>query len=298
MRSVSQPMQIALHLGLHNTDKDRLLKCILKNGDALQAQNIAAPGPSRYRRVLRETIQGLDGQLPNPGARDVMLDAICDTDRPDRLVMAFENFICVQNRVFENAAVYGPAEEKLIGLRNLFPLDEIELFVGLRDPATYIPALFNTVDETDFATFLHGVDPMTLRWSTLLHRIRAVLPDAALTVWCNEDTPLIWSQLIREISGLQDEAKLSGGFDLLAEIMSGEGMKRLRSYLGSHPPQTEVQKRRIIAAFLDKFALDDAIEEELDVPGWTDDYVEQLTQNYDDDVYEISRIPGVTFLSP
>jgi len=291
-------MQIAFHIGLHQTDNDRLLKCALKNSEALQTQNISVPGPSRYRRILRETIQGLDGQQPQPGSRDVVLDAICDQDKPDRLVMAFDNFICVPNRVFETYQVYSQAETKLSGLRSLFPLDELEIFIGLRNPATFVPSLFQDCDERDFGQFLNGVDPASLRWSDLIHRVRATLPDAAVNVWCNEDTPLIWAQLIREFSGLDENAKLAGGFDILSEIMSREGMQRLRGYLATNPPANEVQKRRIIAAFLDKFALDDEIEEELDLPGWTEEYVDALSLVYDDDVYEISRIPGVNFISP
>ena len=59
-----------------------------------------------------------------------------------------------------------------------------------------------------------------------------------------------------------------------------------------------MQKRRVIAAFLDKFAREDMIVEELDLPGWTDAMVNELTEIYDDDVFEISRIPGVNFIAP
>ena len=59
-----------------------------------------------------------------------------------------------------------------------------------------------------------------------------------------------------------------------------------------------MQKRRVIAAFLDKFALDEEIEEELDMPGWTEELVAELTEVYDEDVLAIQRIPGVTVLTP
>ena len=54
----------------------------------------------------------------------------------------------------------------------------------------------------------------------------------------------------------------------------------------------------MIAAFLDKFALDEEIEEELDMPGWTEELVAELTEVYDEDVLAIQRIPGVTVLTP
>ena len=75
-------------------------------------------------------------------------------------------------------------------------------------------------------------------------------------------------------------------------------MSRFDSYLEKHPGMTEMQKRRVISAFLDKFANEDAIEEELDLPGWTDETVDELSDLYDDDLYNIGRIPGITLLSP
>jgi hypothetical protein len=75
-------------------------------------------------------------------------------------------------------------------------------------------------------------------------------------------------------------------------------MTRLLSYLKTRPPQTEIQKRRIIAAFLDKYAIEEAIEDEVDLPGWTDAVLQQLTEMYEEDVYEIARMPGVNFISP
>ncbi len=103
---------------------------------------------------------------------------------------------------------------------------------------------------------------------------------------------------MREMAGLDPATEVAGSTDLLHTIMSDEGMIRLEAFLVEHPGVTEIQKRRIYAAFLDKFAIEDAIEEELDLPGWTEQMVDQMTQSYDEDVYLIERIPGVTVLTP
>ena len=75
-------------------------------------------------------------------------------------------------------------------------------------------------------------------------------------------------------------------------------MKRFRAFLKENPTINEMQKRRVMSAFLDKYALDEAIEEELDLPGWDAAYVDMLSELYEDDLYEISRIPGVTVIAP
>ena len=80
--------------------------------------------------------------------------------------------------------------------------------------------------------------------------------------------------------------------------MSREGMQRFRAYIDSHPNMSEIQKRKVIAAFLDKFALEEEIEEELDMAGWTEELVEELTALYDEDMDLVAQLPGITFLSP
>ncbi len=38
--------------------------------------------------------------------------------------------------------------------------------------------------------------------------------------------------------------------------------------------------------------------EEFDLPGWNEEVMDHLTELYDEDVYEIARMPGVHFISP
>jgi len=291
-------LQIVYHIGANCTEGDRLLKSLLKNADSFAAQGIKVPGPSKYRRLLRETIQNLDGRAPEPDTRDILLDAILDDESAERLVLSHADFICVPNRIFEGGSFYGLAEFKLASLARLFPEDELELFLALRNPAAFIPAAYAESNAPSPEAFLKGVDPASVRWSDLVGRIRAALPGVPLTVWCNEDTPLLWAQLIREISGVDPLTRILGGFDLLNAIMSPEGMSRFLAYLKSHPPQTEVQKRRVIAAFLDKFAIADEVEEVVDLPGWTEETIAALTRSYEEDVWHIERMPGVTLITP
>ncbi len=75
-------------------------------------------------------------------------------------------------------------------------------------------------------------------------------------------------------------------------------MQRFAAYLKSHPDMTEIQKRRVISAFLDKFALEEEIEDELDLAGWTKDLMDDMTDVYDEDMLELQRIPGVTLIAP
>lgn len=291
-------MQIVYHIGANCTDQDRLLKSVLKNVETFANQGTKVPGPGKYRRLIRETIQTLEGQAPAADTREILLDAILDDEQCDRLVMSHAQFICVHRRVFESGIFYALAEEKLLGLAKLFPDDEIEIFLGLRDPATFIPAVFGDSPVDNYEKFMNGLDPTDVRWSDLIARIRAILPQAKITTWCNEDTPLIWAQLIRKLGGVDPLTRITGGFDLLNAIISAEGMKKFISYLKANPPQTETKKRDMIHAFLEKYALLDEVEDVIDMPGWTAEYVSHLTALYDEDVYRIEQMEGVNFIAP
>ncbi|MGA1180367.1 MAG: hypothetical protein ACO3U1_07160 [Marivivens sp.] len=291
-------MQIVYHIGANCTDDDRLLKSLLKNVDAFAAEGIKVPGPGKYRRIIRETIQNLNGAQPSPDTRDILLDTILYDEAVNRLIMSHSAFICIPNHIFADGVFYGRADAKIAGLVSLFPDDEIEMFLGIRNPATFVPAVFKQAKHSNFAQFLSGIPLDQIRWSDVVERIQEAAPKASWTVWCNEDTPLIWSQLIREISGVDPLAKITGGFDLLASIMAPEGMKRFFDYLKSHPPATEIQKRRIIAAFLERYVIEAEVIEEFDLPGWTAEVVNHLTEAYEEDIYRISRMPGVNFIAP
>ena len=293
-------MRISLHAGAHCTDEDRLLKALLRNADLLRQSGIAVPGPGKYRTLLSDTLNQLGEAAPSADSRDVMLDAIL-TDDPDtvaRLVLSHENLFCVPKLSLAGGLLYRKAEERLIGMHRLFRGDRIELFIGLRNPATLLPAVFGNSPQDSFGDFLGGADPRAIRWSQLIARLHAVLPGLPITVWCNEDTPLIWGEVIRAVGGLPSGTKIQGAFDLLSEIMEPEGMRRFRAYLAEHPTITELQKRKVMMAFLDKYAMDEEIEEVLDLPGWDDAYVEDLTASYEADVDLIARMPNVTLIAP
>lgn len=291
-------MQVVLHIGAHSTDEDRLLKCLLKNKSLLSDRGIMVPGPSRYRKLLRETLLALASAEAAPDTREILLDSIIEEDAGDRLILSNESFVCLPHRVFDGGVFYRLMGRRLATFAGLFPKDRIEVHMAIRNPATFVPAVFGRVRNQNFDEFMQTANPMDIRWSELIERMAEAVPQASFTIWCNEDTPLIWGEVVRELAGLEPTVPITGGFDLLSDIMTKEGMDRFRAYLKSHPPSTEVQKRRIIAAFLDKFAIEDAIEEELDLPGWTEDLVDRMTELYEEDLYAIERIPGVHFITP
>lgn len=291
-------MQVVYHIGAHCTDEDRLLKSLLKNRGALQQHGIDVPGPSKYRKLIRQTLKSLNGVLPAVGAEAALLKSITGTENIKRLVLSAEDFLTFASGTFINQNLYGNAISRIPALASLFPSAEIEFHLAMRNPASFIPAVFARTSDIGFDQFMRGTSPYDVHWSSLVHSIRASAPDAKLTVWCNEDTPMLWPRLMHSMAGGRLTTPYLGEADLLAEIMTADGVQRYTTYMQSHPPQNDAQHSRIITAFLDKFAVEDALEEHLDAPGWTQDLVDDLTLGYEEDLDLISGIAGVNFITP
>ncbi len=291
-------MQVIIHTGAHNTDEDRLLKCLLRNKDSLAKRGVSVPGPGKYRNLLKEAFQAMQNAEPAVDAREILIDAIIDEEMADRLILSNPHFFGPKRSAVLDGVLYPEAVRGLSQLQKLFHIDQIEVFMAIRNPATFLPAVLGKSPETKMRAAMGDRDPRELRWSDTLAIIREQFGNVPITVWCNEDTPLIWAQIIRELAGLAHGEPIIGEFDLLTNIMSKEGMKRLRAYLDDHKGLTENHQRRVITAFLDKYAIQDAVEEELDLPGWTSELVDEMTDIYDDDLLRIQRIPGVQLITP
>jgi hypothetical protein len=293
-------MQVVLHTGLHATDSDRLFKTLLRNREGFKTAGIAVPGPGKYRNLISEMLNALGDARPAPGSRDILLDSILDdaADHVDRMILSHENLFSVPKIAFQGGVVYRKAEQRLRVLHEVFAGDSVEIFIGLRNPATFLPALLAGTPLESLPQLLHGLDPMQIRWSQLIRRITDAVPGVPITVWCDEDSPLIWGELIRELAGLEVTYPVIGAYSRMADITSEEGMTRFRDYLAERPGLNERQIRRVMVAFLDKYADPAKVEHEFDIPGWDADLVQDLTEQYEEDLFLLERMPGVTLIAP
>lgn len=291
-------MQVAFHLGAHSTDEDRLVKTLLRNNDVLTAADIAVPSPMRYRMVLRDALVALKGHPADHATQETVLDAVTEQDNLRRIVFSHEFFLGIPQRVISEDGFYGHAAAKLQPLTNLFPEAETEFHMALVNPAVLIPALIGRIEGASAESVLSGHDPRALRWAPVVRAMVRAAAGRRFVIWCHEDTPLIWPEVLRNLAGLPADQLLAGDFTILAMIMSPEGLERLKTYLASHPPQSVARRRRIVTAFLDKFALPERLETEIALPGWTEALVDDITAAYDADVAEIAAMPGVAFITP
>jgi len=256
------------------------------------------PNIGRYRPVIRETLQALKGASPSSEMQQTLIDAMVDNDHAKRIVLSHDSFLGVPGRAVENNLFYTTVAYRAPRLRALFADCDVQLYFAIRDPASFIPEVYHRAQESNFNAYMEGSDAQSLRWSDMIARLRQAVPECPVTIWCNEDTPLIWNQVLQAISGHDHGVVLEGRDDFINGLMAPAGAGRLASYLAAPPPQNEAQRRRVIEAFLDKFVTTDVLEQEIDLPGWTEPYVAQLSASYEADLAVIRQMPDVTFIEP
>jgi hypothetical protein len=288
-------MRIVYHLGAHCTDEDRLVRCLLKNRALLAEEGIIVPAPTRYRKLMRDTVATLRGGTPSEESQALLLDQIMEEDWGERLILSWDNFLCFPAWAVTDRLYLG-AGERMQAFAQIFPGIEVEHHLAIRNPATFLPALRQKVAAKGTAGGLPPVNPMELSWAEVARDILRNNPGVPLTVWCDEETPLIWPEVLQAVSGHAPDTVLADTDEVLGLIMNEIGLARMRTYCSEHPPQSTSQRRRVVTAFLEKFARPDQVEVEVDMPGWTEDFVAALTARYLDDVNQIRNLRGVTFI--
>lgn len=288
-------MRIVYHLGAHCTDEERLVRCLLKNRATLAEQGILVPSPTRYRKLLRNTAVQLKGAAATIETQALVLEQIMDEDAADRLILSWDSFLSFPQWALRGT-IYAFAGERIRAFTQIFPGIEAEFHLAIRNPATFLPALYDKQKGKSHAEFLDGTDPMSLRWSDVITQIVTQNPGVPLVIWADEDTPLIWPEVLQAVAGHAPDTVLEDTDELLAGIMTPDGLARMRNYIATHPPQTVAQRQRIVSAFLDKFALAERVEMQFEMPGWTPEMVEAMTATYREDLERIKAMPEVRFL--
>lgn len=291
-------MDIALHLGAHLTDDGRLRTCLEQNHSVLAHQGIEVPPAATFRSNILDAIKAHSrGQL-SPDAGESLLDSIVTSDNTERLVLSSARFLSPLPSALRRHEFCPMAPSRLAGLHALFQDYPVSFYLAIRNPASFIPALLNAVNDEQAETIRSDLEATDLRWSNLVAQIRSAFPNAPVTVWCDEDTPFIWEDVLQRVSGHAEATQLENVYQWFDTVLVDGAAAKLATYMQDAPPMDTTQRQRVIAAFLDKFCDEAKIDIDVTATGWSEEMVDLLSELYEDDVATISTMDGVTLLQP
>ncbi len=289
---------IAYHLGAPQTDNEQLFRSLRKDPELLSKNGVLVRRPKEYRRLLNQAIEKNSTQEVSHEERELLLSTLTNQQPVGRLILTNSKFLGVPSWMFNQGLFFENASLRTNELRNLFPDNPCEFFLAIKNLATFVPEAFAAQKAKNYKDFISGIDLGKIYWSDVVERIQQANPDCPITVWCNEDTPIIWSTVLSNVAAVDQATEFNGDLDIIQGIITAEGAEMLDQYLTERPTLTDMQRRRVKSVFLEKFVLDEAVEIEIDLPGWTDHVVEKLTELYEDNIAKIARMPGVNFITP
>lgn len=290
-------MRIVFHAGAHCTDEERLLRSLLKSRGILAAAGVAVPAPSRYRTLLRDTAVRLNGQPASAQTEALVIDQMLDADDVAHVVLSWESFLASPAWALRGG-LYPAAAERMRAFAQVFPRHEVQLALALRNPVTLVAGLVARQPEVAPEAILAGVDPMALSWSAVLARLRALVPGLGLILWCDEDAPLVWPEVLAAVTGDPPGVTFEAGDAALEAVMRPEGFQRYRVYMADKALLSPARRRRVARAFLERFADPARMRMDISLPGWTGTLVARMTDAYHADCARIAAMPGVRMIWP
>ncbi|KIC15035.1 hypothetical protein [Leisingera sp. ANG-Vp] len=288
---------LALHLGAPNTDNGQLTWSLRKDVQRLLDRGVMIRRPGTYLKAVNQLLRKQEQEFVTDEEREALLAGLVKGNPVSRIILTNSGFMGVPGWMLSKGQLFRNAGKNAAALRNLFPGNPCGFFLGLRNPATLIGPVFKSQSSKSWTQFAAGTDFLSLRWSHVVEDILHSNPGCSLTVWCNEETPVIWPSILAQITGLGNGFRFSGELDISRGIMSDSGHERLEAYLAGRPGLSEDQRERVRGLFLSYFHSEEAVEEEIDLPGWSQDLVDEMTEIYQHDTNLIRHMPGVTFLS-
>ena len=291
-------MKMAFHIGVHGTDGDRLLRTLQENSDELLRHETEIVPPDRHSEFLDQTLMQLQGGTATDEIEALLLDSLLVTEEPQRAIFSSTSFLGAVGRIIGQPGFYWQLGTRAASLVNLFPNQDVEIFAAIRNPATLLSDMLPHFWGGDYEKFMQGHHPEALRWREPARQLVQAVQGRRVVLWCHEDAPLIWPEVIRLISDVDPDTPMKATMLYMKELLDAQAFEKLRETLGTQDRLSVAGRREICARFLQDHAGDDALAQEIDMPGWTQELIDRMTENYYQDVAEIAAMPGVEFIIP
>ncbi len=291
-------MKIAIHAGAAFTDEGRMMKLFKANAQTIDSCHGGVWGFRVYKRIFRPVLNAPQDQSAISLAREGFDELIAKKSGLERAVLCGMEYLGETPTTIMDGQFYPLAGQRLAALDRVFDADSVEVFIGLCNPGSFISRVLMSMPEADRQELIETTDLSGLTWMHLVDDIRDLAPNVKLTLWCNEDTPLIWGDIARLIAGLPEDAPLIEEYAFLSSLVSDLGKHEIQLLAKDTAHTDGATRRAALADVFRKHALADEIEQELDAPGWDWDVADAFTELYEQDVARLRDMPDIRFLKP
>ncbi|MEM7088894.1 MAG: hypothetical protein AAF496_04920 [Pseudomonadota bacterium] len=291
-------MQIVIHAGVAFTDEGQLLQALMANTALLAQDRVQPLAPHDGRQFVKAASDALTNKTPITLARNNLLTSLPAHDETKRIILSSDKFLGPRRTAILHGQMYPFAAARANFVDLLLDGAEVHLCVGLVNLGFFIPKLLMSLPEDRKQAILGSTDLSCLSWLSMIEDLRDLAPGVKLTVWANEDTPLIWGDILRAMAGLPDDRTLPDEHMFLSNLLTGPGQRRLSELARQGELNDPETARNHIAAVFEETADPAQFEEELELPGWSLDIFDAFSDLYSQDLQKIQTMPDVRFIKP
>lgn len=291
-------MQVVFHIGTHTTDSERVLKYLLHNRDELLKLGTEPIPNSRHKGIFVDALASLKGGSATPEMEQILLDAVIEADDVQRIIFSMAGFLGIPKLAVTPRGFFADVETRINGLMRLFPSAETEFFMAIRNPATLINDIVLQDASIDYGAYMGNNHPLDLRWREVAQRIARAAQGRRVVIWCYEDLPLIFPEVLRMIGNMPLDARLRGGQHYVDESLKPDGREKLKEAMKGYSQISIAKRREIHGQILKEYGMEGRFDQVINLPGWTQELVDEISDNYYSDVAEIAVLPGVEFILP
>lgn len=285
--------RIHVHFSIPFYAGDQLIRTLRPIALSLRKTGISIPDPQKYREVFSRKVRGAEGGVFMPLEVERMSETLDES--AELLVLSFNDFMSAPSDIFAGGVIYGEAHHRIEYLRNLFPNREMTLFFSAANPGAVMAAMLNSgAMNGDRAGKLAHIRPL---WSELTERIDLFHPDLPVILWANEDTPVTWPAILREVLDLPENSAVPGGLHMAGAVLDGRAREDLGSRISKDLPKSELQMMRLLSVFLWDNVDRSRTEFEVDHAGWDQETIDDFTLIYEQDLDSCLDLEQVTVIT-
>lgn len=167
-------MDLRLHIGVHRTGTQHLRKMLALNSDLMIDAGVCVPSAELAEKAFARAVRQMKANGDIGKINADLLSALTQDKEYRRIVMIDPNIADTLMRPIGKEFFYpriGTTISRIISALEGLPA---RLFVGLRNPATFIPSCYSTgirsKPDVSFEKFVAEANLQGLRWSDFLHR--------------------------------------------------------------------------------------------------------------------------------
>jgi len=285
--------RIHVHFSIPFYAGDQLIRSLREIAPKMRKTGVSIPDPKDYRDVFGRKMRGAEGGVFMPLEAERMSEVLDES--AELLILSFNDFMAPAAEVFSGGVIYADAHHRIEYLRNLFPNREMTLFFSAANPGAVMAAMLNSgAMDSDRAEKLAQIRPL---WSELSERIDTFHPDLPVILWANEDTPVTWPAVLREVLDLPENSAVPGGLHMAGAVLDGRAREELGVKIRKTLPKSELQMMNLLSDFLWDHVDRSRTEFEVDHTGWDQEVIDDFALIYEQDLDSCLDFEQVTLIT-